>query len=342
MRDIRVATAQFEPRDRDVAYNLSRIRALATEAHARGAELVAFHEACTTGYSFVQVLDRAAMVALAEDVPDGPTFASLQGIARDVGIAIGVGIVERDVVDAMLATEYNIYNTYVVIDATGRLVAKQRKLHPFVSPFLTPGDSYCVFEFLGCKWGILICYDNNVTENARCTALLGADIILAPHVTGGTASPQPGRGIIARELWENRDADPVPLRAEFRGNKGRAWMLRFLPCRAWENGVYYVFANNVGIDHDTVKPGNAMLLDTCGNVLDECNALGDGLAVALLTARGRAIASGPRYIRARRPELYAPLLEPNPGAVTKPAWARSWEGAEQGGDQTAGGGGGES
>ena len=91
-----------------------------------------------------------------------------------------------------------------------------------------------------------------------------------------------------------------------------------------------------------------MVLDPCGNVLDECRALGDGLAVALLTARGRAIASGPRYIRARRPELYAPLGAPNPGAETKPAWARSWEAGgggggeavEAGAEASSGGGGG--
>jgi predicted amidohydrolase len=33
--------------------------------------------------------------------------------------------------------------------------------------------------------GVLICYDNNIVENARANALLGAEVLLAPHQTGG-------------------------------------------------------------------------------------------------------------------------------------------------------------
>ena len=51
------------------------------------------------------------------------------------------------------------------------------------------------------------------------------------------------------------------LRAEFDGPKGREWLLRWLPARAWENGVYVVFSNAIGIDDDTIKPGLAMVVD---------------------------------------------------------------------------------
>ncbi len=43
----------------------------------------------------------------------------------------------------------------------------------------------------GWRLGVLICYDNNVNENGRITALLGADIILAPHQTGGCRTRNP-------------------------------------------------------------------------------------------------------------------------------------------------------
>ena len=47
------------------------------------------------------------------------------------------------------------------------------------------GDSYTVFETpWGPKIGVLICWDNNLVENVRATALLGADILIAPHQTG--------------------------------------------------------------------------------------------------------------------------------------------------------------
>jgi len=37
--------------------------------------------------------------------------------------------------------------------------------------------------------------------------------------------------------------------------------MHWLPTRAYENGVYYVFSNAVGVDHDTIKTGNAMIID---------------------------------------------------------------------------------
>ena len=77
------------------------------------------------------------------------------------------------------------------MDGNG-LKAKYRKLHPFINPNILPGDQYVVFEIKGWKCGILICYDNNIIENVRATALLGADIIFMPHVTMCTPSPRPG------------------------------------------------------------------------------------------------------------------------------------------------------
>jgi predicted amidohydrolase len=56
------------------------------------------------------------------------------------------------------------------------------------------GNEYVVFDLLGWKCGMLICYDNNVIENVRATTLLGAEILFAPHVTMCTPSPMPGRG----------------------------------------------------------------------------------------------------------------------------------------------------
>ena len=89
------------------------------------------------------------------------------------------------------------------------VVAKHRKIHAFVSEHLDCGGAYTVFDFLGCRFGILICYDCNLVENVRATALMGAEIVLAPHVTGCLPSPMPGRGVVEREAWENREQKPV-------------------------------------------------------------------------------------------------------------------------------------
>eukprot|EP00037_Helgoeca_nana_P024159 m.255494 g.255494 ORF g.255494 m.255494 type:complete len:245 (-) comp26553_c1_seq5:77-811(-) len=201
-------------------------------------------------YSFIQTVDFEGLSALAEPVP-GPSTDALGKIAKRLGVAVGAGLLET--ARSTPTAAQRIYNSYVVVDSNGVVIACQRKLQPFVSPHLSPGDDFSVFTLRGWKIGILICYDNNLPENVRCTTLRGAEVILMPHVTGGTASNQPGRGTIDRALWDRRATDPVPLRREFQGLKGREWIHRFIPCRCWENGVYGVFTNAVGVDHDTIK-----------------------------------------------------------------------------------------
>ena len=319
MRTIRFAAAQFEHRDGDRAYNLGRIAALTEAAASRGAEAVCFHECSVTGYTILQTLDRPTLNDWAEPVPDGPSTRDLIGIAAEHRVVVMAGLVERD--------GDRLYNTYVAVDPSGML-AKHRKLHPFINPHLTPGEGYTVFDLNGVRVGLLICYDNNLPENPRATVLMGAEVIVAPHVTGCTPSTMPGRGFVDRALWDARLIDPKPLRDEFNGLKARGWLLRWLPARAWENGVAYVFSNPIGIDADTIKPGLAMILDPHGEILAESDALGDDVVVADLTAESFDAASGRRYLEARRPELYGPLVAPSPGGrgpVTRPGWALAFE-----------------
>src|SRR5258705_864506 len=121
-------------------------------------------------------LEGGELLELAEAVPGGPSVRELESIARDAGVHVAAGLIERD--------GDRLFNTYAVVGPEG-LVARFRKIHPFINPSLSAGDSYQVFEALGTKWGILICYDNNLPENVRVTALLGAEVILMPHVTCG-------------------------------------------------------------------------------------------------------------------------------------------------------------
>ena len=231
--------------------------------------------------------------------------------ARDLKTVIMAGLFERD-------AEGNVYNCYVTVGPDG-YITKFRKLHPFVNPHLSPGDSFQVIDLLDCRVGFLICYDNNLPENVRITTMLGAEIIFMPHVTCCLPSVMPGRGTVDRTLWDNRHADPVSLRKEFQGPKGREWLMRWLPARAWENGIYAVFSNPIGWDYDTVKPGLAMILDPFGEVLIESHALEDDVVVGLLTPDKLQKASGRRYLKARRPALYGKLVEPQE-SQTLPGW----------------------
>lgn len=300
MKPIKIATAQFENKSGDKEYNLGVIRQLAGDASKAGAQVIAFHECSVTGYTFARNLSREQLLAVAEPIPDGPSIRALQAIAAEHNIVVLAGLFEKDADDKM-------YKAYVCVDQNG-LIAKYRKLHPFINPNLTPGDQYVTFNLLGWKCGILICYDNNIIENVRATKLLGADIIFMPHVTMCTPSTRPGAGFIDPALWYNREADPTSLRQEFDGLKGRAWLMKWLPARAYDNAVYAIFSNPIGMDDDQLKNGCSMILDPFGDIIAECRRLGNDFTIATLIPEKLQQAGGHRYIQARRPELYGEII----------------------------------
>lgn len=86
--------------------------------------------------------------------------------------------------------------------------------------------------------------------------------------------------------------------------------MRWLPARAHDNGLFYLFSNGVGPDDNEVRTGNAMILDPYGRILSETWKAGDDMVIAELDAELRDRCTGVRWIRARRPELYKSLSKP--------------------------------
>jgi predicted amidohydrolase len=312
MKTLKIAVAQFQPKDGDKDYNLSVIDKLTAKAKEGGAEVVSFHEMSITAYTFFKDLSREKVKSYAEKVPDGKSTKRLIEIAAKYDVTVLAGLVEID-------DEDKLYNTYICVDKSG-LKAKYRKIHPFISKYLSPGTEYVVFNIKDWKCGILICYDNNVVENVRATSLLGAEIIFAPHVTMCTPSSMPGRGFVDDALWQKRELDPVPLRMEFDGPKGMQWLMRWLPARAYDNGVYYVFTNPIGYDGDQLKNGNSLILDPYGDVMVEIKSFNDEIAIATVTEDKLKLSGGYRYKNARKPELYRDILSADHQSQTKPVW----------------------
>ena len=315
MEKIKISTAQFENKSGDKIYNLSVIESLAKKAAEEGSTIIAFHECSITGYTFARNLSKEQLLDLAEIIPDGESVLKLTRIAKQHDIVILAGLFEKDAND-------NLFKAYVCVDKNG-LVAKYRKLHPFINPYLTPGNSYCVFEIHGWKCGILICFDNNIIENVRATKLLGADIIFMPHVTMCTPSTRPGAGFVDPKLWENRENDPTSLRLEFDGMKGRDWLMKWLPARAYDNGIYVIFSNPIGMDDDQLKNGCSMIIDPFGDIIAECRSLEDSFVTATIIPDKLAQAGGNRYIKARRPELYKDIIGQDHTAEQKVIWLQS-------------------
>lgn len=306
-----IAVAQFGPKDGDKSYNLSVIERLTKKAKLEGADVISFHEMSVTAYTYTKELSLSELTELAENIPDGESTQKLIHISRKYDIAILAGLVEIE--------EDNIFNTYICVTKDG-LRAKYRKLHPFISQYLSPGNEYVIFDLLGWKCGILICYDNNVIENVRATSLLGAEIIFAPHVTGCTPSAMPGRDYVDDKYWQNRKNDPVSLRLEFDGPKGRRWLMRWLPARAYDNGVYYAFMNPIGYDGEHLKNGNSMIIDPYGEVLSEIKSFEDEITISKITKDKIPLSGGWRYRNARRPELYKNIIGRDHDAKLKPIW----------------------
>jgi N-carbamoylputrescine amidase len=304
MRDVRVAAVQMESAAGDKEANFSKVEAFAEQAASRGVEIVVCPECCLTGYWFLRKLTVPQLEALAEPVPDGPSCRRLRDLAVRLRITIGAGLLEQGGPGVF-------HNTYVVAMPDGGL-ARHRKLHAFEHPAIRSGDEYTVFDTPhGCRAGLLICYDVNIVENVRIAALRGAEVLLAPHQTGGCRTTNPHlMGVIDRRLWDEREKNPEAIERELRGEKGRAWIMRWLPSRAHDHGLFLIFSNGVGVDDDEIRTGNAAIFDPYGRVLAETGKAGDDMVVADLDASLIERATGRLWIQARRPLLYSELSVP--------------------------------
>lgn len=176
------------------AGNLARLRRVAAEAKAKGAELLVCPEMFLTGYA----LGREEVSRLAEPF-DGTSVEEARKIAADIGIALVFGMPER--------TSEHVFNTAVAIGVDGSLLAGYRKTHLFGDvdreQFSAGRAEPDTFEVGGLKIGLLICYDVEFPEAVRALALRGVDLVVVP-----TAVMQPfdvvPRTIVPARAYENQ------------------------------------------------------------------------------------------------------------------------------------------
>ena len=117
-------------------------------------------------------------VANAQPMP-GRVEESLCDMARDLDLWLVPGSLhERD--------GDRIYNTTPVINPRGEVVARYRKMFPFL-PYekgITPGTEFVVFDVpdVG-RFGVSICYDMWFPETTRTLAWMGAEVLVHPTMT---------------------------------------------------------------------------------------------------------------------------------------------------------------
>ena len=132
-------------------------------------EMVVFSELCAYG----------PLIHNADFLP-GYFEQEMQAAAKKHGIWLVTGSVFEK-------REDKIYNTASVINPQGDVVTRYSKMFPFY-PYeegVTAGSGFCVFDVPGvCRFGISICYDMWFPETVRTLAVMGAEVILHPTMTG--------------------------------------------------------------------------------------------------------------------------------------------------------------
>jgi len=150
--------------------------------HAAGfpwIDLYVAPELALSGYVHFTNFTPQQLTEAAQPIP-GPRVERMQKLANRVGKWIVPGSMWE------LGDDGTRYNTAVVINPAGEIVAKYRKMYPWL-PYEVgtgTGDEYCVFDIpdVG-RIGLAICYDTWFPEVSRNLAWMGAEVILRPTLT---------------------------------------------------------------------------------------------------------------------------------------------------------------
>lgn len=269
---MRVGLVQINTRD-DKDANLRRAEELVDAAVARGARFVVMPE-------YVSFLGpKEQHEEIAEPIP-GPTTERFAAKAREHGIyLLGGSIHEQSDTPGMY------YNTSVMFDPSGEIIATYRKIHLFdidltgnvtanESSTILPGDEIVTADVDGHTVGLSICYDLRFPELYRQLALEGAEILLVPA---------------AFTMFTGKDHWHVLLRA-----------------RAIENQTYVLAPGQFGAHEPNNSQcyGHSIIIDPWGTVIAESSD-SEGVVVADLDfALLRKIRKQLPSLANRRPSAY--------------------------------------
>ncbi|MDO8520457.1 MAG: carbon-nitrogen hydrolase [Deltaproteobacteria bacterium] len=240
----------------DAKANLNKVLNRASDAKAKGAEIICFQELFLGPY-FCQTNDKK-FFELAETVP-GPSTDILCAKAKELGCVLVASLYEKD--------GAKLYNTAVVIDADGKFLGKYRKVHipddlkNFYSEkfYFTPGDlGFKPFQTKFGKIGVLVCWDQWYPEAARSLALQGAEIIFYPTSIG----------------WPRKEREQEIGRAEF-----DAWVT-IQRSHAIANGVFVAACNRTGPENNLNFWGGSFVADPMGRMMAQASHDKDEILIA--------------------------------------------------------------
>ena len=174
----RIALAQMQSIP-DIGHNLKVAMGFIEDAAENQAHLVAFPE------TFLLIGGRASILDTAESI-DGPIVSQFQEQAARLNISVLMGSIcetNPDVPD-------KVYNTSILIDRSGKIVAVYRKIHLFSiftpevtldeSLMFSPGTDIVTCDHEIGKIGLTICYDMRFPNLFQKLRAEGAQIIFVP------------------------------------------------------------------------------------------------------------------------------------------------------------------
>jgi predicted amidohydrolase len=222
-------------------------------AKEQGCALVCFPEC----FSFIGAKPGEAQAA-AEDL-SGPTVAKYKALAKEHGLWLSLGgFQEKSPPEENESGK--IYNTHLVIDAGGELVAVYRKIHLFDVPMTglvesrqsLPGKELVACPSPAGRLGLTVCYDIRFPElYQKLTFLHGASVLLVPSA--------------------------------FAMKTGEAHWETLLRCRAIESQCYVFAAAQVGQHNENGNKrqswGHSLAIDPWGKILADLGGTSPGFAV---------------------------------------------------------------
>ncbi len=193
--------------------------------------------------------------SVAEIIP-GPSVFPFLRLAREERISILLGsIYEKD------ETRQRIYNTSVLINAQGKIMAVYRKRNLFLAQLpnkkiderknLTAGKELATGRVGDFRLGLSICYDLRFPEMYRAYGRVSANVLCAPSC--------------------------------FTRSTGQAHFEVLLRARAIENLAYVLAPNQVGTDDRGIHAyGNSMIIGPWGNIVARANGTQEGVLLGQL------------------------------------------------------------
>ena len=253
--------------------NVEIARQLVEDAAGLGATYIQLPEY----FNFLGPLRRYG--EMAETIP-GPTTEEMARLATRLGVTLHLGsLLETSPVAG------KSYNTSVVIDAQGEIVATYRKAHLFdvdvpgavqirESDVIAAGEELVIANLDDFDLGLSVCFDVRFPELYRALAVNGAEVIAIP--------------------------------AAFNASTGRAHWEVLVRSRAIENHAFVVAAAQAGTTSEGIATyGHSMIVDPWGEVLASATSDGPEVVVASLDIDEVARRRGQiAVMELRRDELY--------------------------------------